>query len=347
MPDHAVPYLFERDGTNCENLPETHNYIKRIRKFIDIHYKNKVLLAEANQWPEDLVPYFGDGDEFHLAYNFPLMPRMFMAIKQELRKPIIEIFQKIPKIPDNCQWTTFLRNHDELTLEMCSDEERDYMYKAYAQDKQMKINIGIRRRLAPLMDNDSRKIELLYAMLLTLPGSPIIYYGDEIGMGDNIYLGDRNGVRTPMQWNDEKNAGFSNCKPSQLYAPVINDPEYNYNAINVEAQLRNPNSLLNFLKTLIHVRKKYTVFGDGSITFLYPENKKILAYIRSNGLHNVLCVFNLSNIAQPAEIDISQYKEYSFIELIGETEFPKITESPYFLTLGPYGFYMFYLNQPD
>ena len=246
----AVPYLFEREGTNCENLFETHMYLKKIRNFIDKNFPEKILLAEANQWPEDLLHYFGDGDEFHMAFNFPLMPRMFMAVKQEHHGPIVDIMKSLPDIPDNCQWAIFLRNHDELTLEMCTDEERDYMFKSYAHDKQMKINVGIRRRLAPLLDNSFRKIELLNTMLFTLPGTPVIYYGDEIGMGDNIYLGDRNGVRTPMHWDQNKNSGFSNCNPSRHHAPIITDPEYNYNSTNVESQKNNPNSIFNFLNSL-------------------------------------------------------------------------------------------------
>ncbi len=341
----AVPYLFEREGTNCENLPETHSYMKEIRAYIDKNHKGKMLLAEANQWPEDLIPYFGNNDEFHMAYNFPLMPRMFMALKQEHHGPIVDIIKRTPDIPAGCQWAIFLRNHDELTLEMCTDEERDYMYKSYAKDKQMKINVGIRRRLAPLLDNDRRKVELLNTMLLTLAGTPILYYGDEIGMGDNVYLGDRNGVRTPMQWNENKNAGFSDCPPSKLYAPVIIDPEYNYHSINVESQQNNENSLLNFIKRLIRIRKEHTVFGRGTLEFIYPENKKVLVYLRKmEGANTILCIFNLSSRAQPAEIYLEDFKGMTPLELFGKTEFPAIGELPYYLTLSPYSYLLFELQ---
>lgn len=343
----AVPYLFEREGTNCENLQETHDYLKEIRKFIDENYDNKILLAEANQWPEDLIPYFSNGDEFHMAFNFPLMPRMFMAIKQEHHGPIVDIVKSTPKIPDNCQWAIFLRNHDELTLEMCTDEERDYMYDKYAKDKQMKCNIGIRRRLAPLLDNDLRKIVLLYAILFSLPGAPVIYYGDEIGMGDNIYLGDRDGVRTPMQWNDDRNAGFSKAKSSMLYAPVNMDPEYNYNAKNVDTQRNHPNSLFNWIKLFIKIRKKFHLFGSGELQFIYPENKKILVFLRQFNSKTILCVFNMADTAQPVEIDLHDYNGYIPIELMGSTPFPKIGEWSYFLTLSPYGYYLFYLQKPE
>jgi len=341
----AVPYLFEEEGTNCENLPKTHEFVKRLRKEIDAKYTDKILLAEANQWPEDLIPYFGDGDEFHMAYNFPLMPRIFMSVKQEHHGPIVDIMQRLPKIPENCQWAIFLRNHDELSLEMVTDEERDYMYNEYAKDRQMRINKGIRRRLAPLMENDRRKIELMYCLLFTLPGTPIIYYGDEIGMGDNIYLGDRNGVRTPMQWSENKNADFSNGNPSQLYAPVSLDPEYNYNSINVDSQVNNPNSLLNFVKSIIKVRKKCNIFGIGKIDFVYPDNKKILVFIREYNDQKILCVFNLSKKSQPVELHISHLNGYIPIELFGDTVFPKIGELPYFLTLSPYGYYLFLLKK--
>lgn len=340
----AVPYLFEREGTNCENLPETHEFIKYLRKFIDDNYPDKILLAEANQWPEDLLVYFGEGDEFHMAFNFPLMPRMFMAVKQEHHGPIVDIMKRLPDIPSTCQWAIFLRNHDELTLEMCTDEERDYMFKEYAKDKQMKINVGIRRRLAPLLENSYRKMELLNTILFTLPGTPVIYYGDEIGMGDNIYLGDRNGVRTPMHWDQNKNAGFSGCAPSRLHAPIIADPEYNYNTINVESQKNNPNSILNFMKNLISVRKKYKIFGYADLEFIYPENKKILAFLREYDGEIILCVFNLSGKSQPVEMDLSTYKDKTPLEILGDTEFPKIGELPYFLTLSPYGYYLFYLK---
>ena len=340
----AVPYLFEREGTNCENLPETHQFIKEIRKFMDENYKDRILLAEANQWPEDVRSYFGGGDEFHMAYNFPLMPRMFMALKQEHHGPIVDIIKRTPKIPDNCQWATFLRTHDELTLEMCTDEERDYMFRMYAREKQMRLNRGIRRRLAPLLDNDRRKIELLYTLLFSLPGVPVIYYGDELGMGDNVYLGDRNGVRTPMQWNENKNAGFSDANPSKLYAPVITDPEYNYHAINVEAQVHNPHSLLKFVRLLVRRTKDWPVFTNGELVFFFPENKKILVFIRTLQDKQMLCVFNLSKSSQPVEIILKEYSGFTPVELLGNVPFPKIGELPYLLTLSPYGFYIFHLE---
>ncbi|MDQ3930411.1 MAG: maltose alpha-D-glucosyltransferase [Chloroflexota bacterium] len=341
----AVPYLFEREGTNCENLPETHEYLKEVRRFVDQHYEGKVLLAEANQWPADLLPYFGNGDEFQMCFNFPLMPRIFMSLRREERWPIIEIISQLPKIPENCQWGIFLRNHDELTLEMVTDEERDYMYYEYARDPRMKINIGIRRRLAPLLDNGRRQIELLNNLLLTLPGTPVLYYGDELGMGDNIFLGDRDGVRTPMQWTSDRNAGFSRADPARLYSPVINDPVYGYQSINVEAQMRTQTSLLRWMRRMIHVRKKYPVFGRGDITFLNPANPKVLAYIRHHEDVDVLCVSNLSRFAQPVELDLAQFNGRRPIELIGETPFPRIGELPYFLTLGPHSFFWFRLQR--
>jgi maltose alpha-D-glucosyltransferase/alpha-amylase len=344
----AVPYLFEREGTNCENLPETHEYLKEIRRAVEEKYGgDKVLLAEANQWPEDLLPYFGDGDEFHMAFNFPLMPRIFMALRREDRTPIMEIISRLPAIPEPCQWGIFLRNHDELTLEMVTDEERDYMYYEYAKDPRMKINIGIRRRLAPLMDNGRRQMEFLANLLLTLPGTPVLYYGDEIGMGDNIYLGDRDGVRTPMQWTGDRNAGFSRADPARLYSPPITDPVYGYQAINVEAQLRTQTSLLNWMRRLIRVRKQYPVFGRGDIQFLHPENKKVLAYVRRGGGQHVLCVANLSRFSQPVEMDLREYNGWTPVELIGNTRFPRIGELPYFITLGPHGFFWFRLEQPQ
>lgn len=342
----AVPYLFEREGTNCENLLETHQYCKQVREAIDARYENKLLLAEANQWPEDLLPYFGNGDEFQMAFNFPLMPRIFMALRREERRPIIDIISRLPDIPENCQWGIFLRNHDELTLEMVTDEERDYMYHEYARDPRMKINIGIRRRLAPLLDNGRRQIELLNSLLLTLPGTPIIYYGDEMGMGDNIYLGDRDGVRTPMQWTGDRNAGFSRVDPARLYSPVISDPVYGYQSINVEAQQRTQTSLLNWMKRMIRVRQKYSVFGRGSTTFLHPANQKVLAYIREYQEQRILVVCNLSRFSQPVEIDLSAYSGSLPVELIGETVFPRIGDLPYFITLGPHGFYWFRLDTP-
>jgi maltose alpha-D-glucosyltransferase/alpha-amylase len=334
----AIPYLVERDGTNCENLPETHAVIKRIRAEIDAHYENRVILAEANQWPADVRPYFGDGDECHMAFHFPLMPRMYMALRQEDRMPITEIMAQTPVIPDNCQWGLFLRNHDELTLEMVSDDERDYMYFAYSADPRMRINIGIRRRLAPLVDNNRRRIELLNSLLFSFPGTPILYYGDEIGMGDNIYLGDRNGVRTPMQWTGDRNAGFSRAVPAKLYSPVIMDPIWGYEAVNVEAQQGDPSSLLNWMRNLIALRKLFRVFGRGTLKFLQPANRKILAYIREDGDEKVLCVANLSRFAQPAQLDLSEYEGMVPIEMLGYVEFPAISRQPYAITLGPYGF---------
>jgi maltose alpha-D-glucosyltransferase / alpha-amylase len=343
----AVPYLFEREGTICENLPETHAYLKEVRAEIDRQYPGRILLAEANQWPADVRPYFGDGNEFHMAFNFPVMPRIFMALRREDRRPIIDIISQLPTIPDPCQWCLFLRNHDELTLEMVTDEERDYMYYEYAKDPRMKINLGIRRRLAPLVDNGRRRMELLNSLLFTLPGSPIIYYGDEIGMGDNIYLGDRNGVRTPMQWSGDRNAGFSRADAARLYSPVIMDPVYGYQAINVEAQLRDPSSLLNWMKRLIRLRKNYPVFGRGAIEFLHPENRKVLPYIRSGEGQTVLVVNNLSRFVQPVELDLGHYNGWTPVEIFGETRFPPIGELPYFLTLGPHGFYWFRLEPPQ
>jgi maltose alpha-D-glucosyltransferase/alpha-amylase len=342
----AIPYLFEREGTNGENLPETHAYLKEVRREIDRQFPGRILLAEANQWPADVRPYFGDGDEFHMAFNFPVMPRIYMALRREDRTPIIDIISQLPDIPDACQWCLFLRNHDELTLEMVTDEERDYMYNEYAKDPRMKINVGIRRRLAPLVDNGRRRIELLNSLLFTLPGSPIIYYGDEIGMGDNIYLGDRNGVRTPMQWSGDRNAGFSRADAARLYSPVITDPVYGYQATNVEAQLRNPSSLLNWMKRLIKLRKQYPVFGRGAIEFCHPKNQKVLVYIRSGEGQTVLVVNNLSRFVQPVELDLSKYDGWTPVEIIGETPFPQIGQLPYFLTLGPHGFYWFRLEAP-
>jgi len=340
----AVPYLFEREGTSCENLEETHAFVRELRAFIDTGYQGRILLAEANQWPEDLVPYFSNGDEFHMAYNFPVMPRMFMAIKQEHHGPIVDIMQRLPQIPEGCQWATFLRNHDELTLEMCTDAERDYMYATYARDPQMKCNIGIRRRLAPLVENDRRKIELLHAMLFALPGTPVLYYGDEIGMGDNIWLGDRNGVRTPMQWDDGRNAGFSRCAPSRLYAPVIMDPIYSYSAVNVEVQDSDPSSLLNFMRRLIRVRKEYPAFGSGSLRFFFAENKRIMALMREYEGERLLCVFNLANSCQYAMLEIQELAGCVPHELIDGAVFPPIGELPYLLTFGPHGFYLFKLE---
>lgn len=335
----AAPYLVEREGTKCENLPETHAILKLFRRTIDEQYTGRILLAEANQWPEDVVPYFGDNDEFHMAFHFPLMPRMFMALRREDRTPIVEILTRTPPIPLGCQWSLFLRNHDELTLEMVSDEERDYMFKAYARDPRMRLNVGIRRRLAPLMDNDRRQIELLNAMLLSLHGSPVIYYGDEIGMGDNIYLGDRNGVRTPMQWTGDRNAGFSRADPARLYCPVNMDPVYGYQAVNVEAQLRTPASLLNWMRKIIAVRKAHPVFGRGSMEIFEPDNLAIFAYLREWEDSRVVCVNNLSSKAQQVDLDLSRFEGAVPVEMLGESRFRPITRAPYTLTLAPYGFF--------
>ena len=339
----AIPYLVERDGTSCENLPETHQAIKTIRAAIDAEYDNRLILAEANQWPADVRPYFGDGDECHMAFHFPLMPRIYMALRQEDRLPITDIMAQTPAIPDNCQWGLFLRNHDELTLEMVTDDERDYMYFAYSNDPRMRINVGIRRRLAPLVDNNRRRIELLNSLLLSFPGTPILYYGDEIGMGDNIYLGDRNGVRTPMQWNSDRNAGFSRCDPARLYFPVVMDPIYGYQAINVEAQLSDQSSLLHWTRNMIALRKLFHVFGRGTLKFLSPANRKILAYLRDldrgDGTHEtVLCVANLSRFAQPVSLDLAEYAGFEPVEMLGYVPFPAIDESPYAMTLAPYSF---------
>jgi maltose alpha-D-glucosyltransferase / alpha-amylase len=341
----AVPYLVEREGTSCENLPETHAVIKEIRRRLDQSYPGKMLLAEANQWPADVRAYFGDGDEFHTAFHFPLMPRMFMAVKLEDRKPIIEILDQTPAIPENCQWCIFLRNHDELTLEMVTDIERDYMYDEYATDKTMRINLGIRRRLAPMMENDRRRIELLNGLLMSMPGTPIIYYGDEIGMGDNIYLGDRNGVRTPMQWNGGTNAGFSFADPERLYSPLISNSVYGYQAVNVDSQKRSNHSLLSWMKALIRTRNAYRVFSRGRMEFLRPSNHRVLAYIRELGNDKILVVNNLSCSAQAVELDVQQYKGYIPIEMFGRNLFPRFGELPYLLTLGPYQFYWFRLRR--
>jgi maltose alpha-D-glucosyltransferase/alpha-amylase len=341
----AIPYLVEREGTNCENLPETHAVLKEFRRKLDEHYPGRMLLAEANQWPADLRPYFGDEDEFHMAFHFPLMPRMFMGLKLEDRKPITEILQQTPEIPASCQWSLFLRNHDELTLEMVTDLERDYMYDSYAESKMMRINLGIRRRLAPLLSNDRRRIELMNGMLMSLPGTPIIYYGDEIGMGDNINLGDRNGVRTPMQWTGETNAGFSKAPPEHLYAPLIQDPVYGFPAVNVLRQKTAENSLFNWMQRIIAVRKSTAVFGRGTIEFLYPANHRILAYIRRLGSEVILVVNNLSSTAQPVELDLRRFKGNILIEMFGKNMFPRIGELPYLLTIGPYQFYWFRLRR--
>ncbi|MDQ3757662.1 MAG: maltose alpha-D-glucosyltransferase [Actinomycetota bacterium] len=339
----AVPYLYERDGTNGENLPETHEYLRRLRKEVDAQYPGKVLLAEANQWPADVVDYFGDGDECHMCFHFPLMPRMFMAVRREQRTPITEILAQTPAIPPGCQWGMFLRNHDELTLEMVTDEERDYMYAEYAKDPRMKANVGIRRRLAPLVDNDRRVAELLHALLFSMPGSPILYYGDEIGMGDNIYLGDRDGVRTPMQWTPDRNGGFSRADFARLYLPPIVDPVYGFQAVNVEAEMRDQSSMLHWMRRMLQVRKQHPLFGTGSFEVIPADNPSVLAYVRCEGDDLVLCVNNLSRFAQPAELPLQRFDGKTPIELLGRVPFPRIGELPYFVTLGPYAFYWFQL----
>jgi maltose alpha-D-glucosyltransferase/alpha-amylase len=340
----AVPYLYEREGTNCENLPETHAFLRHLRRHIDERFSGRMLLAEANQWPEDASAYFGKGDECHMAFHFPLMPRLFMSLQMEDRYPLLDILAQTPQIPETCQWALFLRNHDELTLEMVTDEERDYMFRFYACDAQARINLGIRRRLAPLLGNDRRRIELMNALLFSLPGTPVLYYGDEIGMGDNVYLGDRNGVRTPMQWSSDRNAGFSRANPQRLYAPIIIDPEYHYESINVEAQQANRHSLLHWTKRLISLRKRYRVFGHGSIEFLMPSNRKILAFVRRWGDERVLLVANLSRVAQYAELDLSAHRGAVPVELFGRTAFPPVGDLPYLVTLGPHSFYWFALE---
>jgi len=340
----AVPYLFEREGTNCENLPETHAFFREFRKKLDEKYKDRLLLAEANQLPNDVRQYFGEGDEFHMAFHFPLMPNIFMALARQNRQPIINVMNNTPGIPENCQWGIFVRNHDEVTLEMVNSLQRVYMWQAYAADFRMRLNLGIRRRLAPLLDNDRRQIELMKSILLTMPGSPILYYGDEIGMGDNIYLGDRNGVRTPMQWSIDRNAGFSMSDPEQTYLPVINNPVYGYQTINVEAQLRTPSSLLNTMKKLIRVRKKHKAFGRGTLEFLAPRNSSVLAYIRKYDGDILLIVQNLANSSQPVELDLKKYKGAIPIEMLDEVRFPAIGELPYLLTLSPYGYLWFRLD---
>ena len=339
----AVPYLCEREGTSNENLPETHAVIRHLRAELDRHYRNRMFLAEANQWPEEVREYFGSGDECHMAYHFPLMPRMYMAIAQEDRHPIVEIMEQTPDIPDSCQWALFLRNHDELTLEMVTDRERDYLYQAYAADSRARLNLGIRRRLAPLLDNDRHRIELMNLLLMTMPGSPILYYGDEIGMGDNVQLGDRNGVRTPMQWSGGTNGGFSTVDPNRLYLQPIDDPVYGYGAVNVESQHRNPSSLLNWMRRLIAMRKGYQAFGRGSLVFLRPGNRKILAYLREHADETILCVANLSRAPQAVELDLSAFKGRVPVELMGRSRFPPVGELPYLLTLSGHGFYAFRL----
>jgi maltose alpha-D-glucosyltransferase/alpha-amylase len=340
----AIPYLFEREGTNCENLPETHRFLKDMRAHVDAKFNNRMLLGEANQWPEDAVTYFGDGDECHMAFHFPLMPRLFMALHMEDRFPVMDILDQTPAIPENCQWAIFLRNHDELTLEMVTDEERDYMYRVYAQDSRMRINLGIRRRLFPLLGNHRRRTELANALLFSLPGSPTIYYGDEIGMGDNVYLGDRDGVRTPMQWSADRNAGFSRANPQKLFLPLIISPEYHFEVINVEVQQANPHSTLWWMKRLIALRKRFKAFSRGSIQFLTPDNHRILAFIRRYENERLLIVCNLSRFVQHVQLDLTAYQGMVPVELFGRTPFPPVQAAPYFLSLGPHSFFWFYLT---
>jgi len=340
----AIPYLVEREGTSCENLPETHVLVKKLRQEIDASYEGRMILAEANQWPTDVRPYFGDGDECHMAFHFPLMPRIYMALRQEDRLPITDIMAQTPEIPETCQWALFLRNHDELTLEMVTNDERDYMYLAYSSDSRMRVNLGIRRRLATLMDNNRRRIELLNSLLFSFPGTPVLYYGDEIGMGDNIYLGDRNGVRTPMQWNADRNAGFSRASPARLYSPVIMDPIVGYEAVNVEAQQGDPSSLLSWMRNMINLRKLFRVFGRGTLEFLNPSNRKVLAYLRRDDEQVVLCVANLSRFAQPVDLDLAELEGAIPVEMLGYVDFPPIGKQPYRLTLGPYGFFWLELH---
>ena len=340
----AVPYLVEREGTSCENLPETHAVLKELRARLDAHFTDRVLLAEANMWPEDVRPYFGDGDEFHMSFHFPIMPRMFMALRLEDRKPLIDIIERTPNIPETCQWGLFLRNHDELTLEMVSDIERQYMWDEYAKDPRARINLGIRRRLAPLMDGDRRRIELMSGLLLSMPGSPIIYYGDEIGMGDNVYLGDRNGVRTPMQWHSGVNAGFSTADPERLWLPLISNAVYGYQAINVESQERNATSLLHWIRRLIEVRRSTHAFGRGSIEFVKPDNHRVLAFTRTLNRETILVVSNLAGTAQAVELDLSPLAGAIPIEMFGHSVFPRISRDPYVMMMGPYNFYWFRLR---
>jgi maltose alpha-D-glucosyltransferase/alpha-amylase len=347
----AVPYLYERPGTNGENLPETHEFMRKVRKTVDDEYPDRVLLAEANQWPADVVDYFGSfeqgGDECHMCFHFPVMPRIFMAVRRESRYPISEILEQTPAIPDHCQWGIFLRNHDELTLEMVTDEDRDYMWSEYAKDPRMKANIGIRRRLAPLLENDINQIELFTALLLALPGSPVLYYGDEIGMGDNIWLGDRDGVRTPMQWTPDRNAGFSTATPGRLHLPTVQDPVFGYQSVNVEAELENTSSLLHWTRRMVHARKQHPAFGMGSFTDLGGSNPSVFSFSRDFGDDTVLCVNNLSRFPQPVELDLRRWEGSQPIEMLGHVRFPRIGELPYLLTLSGHGFYWFLISRAE
>ena len=343
----AIPYLIERDGTNCENLPETHVVLKALRAAMDAEFTDRVFLAEANQWPPDVRPYFGESDECHMAFHFPLMPRMYMALRKEDRTPIVDIMRQTPAIPDDCQWAIFLRNHDELTLEMVTDEERDYMYNEYAKDRRMRINVGIRRRLAPLLDGGRRQMELMNALLMSMPGTPILYYGDEIGMGDNVYLGDRNGVRTPMQWNSDRNAGFSEADSAALYSPVIADPPYSYHTVNVSAQERVPTSLLRWMRRLIQVRKEHIAFGRGTWEPINADNRRVLVFLRRYKGETLLCVNNLSRYSQYVSLELAEFEGRVPVEVWGKNPFPPIGELPYLLTLGPHNFYWFKLASPE
>jgi maltose alpha-D-glucosyltransferase/alpha-amylase len=342
----AIPYLVEREGTSCENLPETHVVLKQLRAALDAEFQDRVFLAEANQWPDDVRPYFGNGDECHMAFHFPVMPRMYMAVAQEDRTPIVDIMARTPSIPPQCQWAIFLRNHDELTLEMVTDDERTFMYGHYAKDARMRINVGIRRRLAPLMENGRKEIELMNALLMSLPGSPVLYYGDEIGMGDNIYLGDRNGVRTPMQWSADRNAGFSTVESAALYFPVIADPPYSYQAVNVESQEQTSTSLLNWMRAIVRLRRRYQAFGRGTFEPLAPQNRRVLVFLRRFGDETILCVNNLARHAQYVELDLREFDGWSPMELWSGQAFPKIGTLPYLLTLNGRDFMWFKLAPP-
>jgi maltose alpha-D-glucosyltransferase/alpha-amylase len=343
----AIPYLIERDGTNCENLPETHAVLKDLRRTLDAEFDGRVFLAEANQWPTDVRAYFGESDECHMAFHFPVMPRMYMGLRKEDRTPIVDIMRQTPEIPEDCQWTIFLRNHDELTLEMVTDDERDYMYREYARDPRMRVNVGIRRRLAPLMENGRRQMEIMNALLMSLPGTPTVYYGDEIGMGDNVYLGDRNGVRTPMQWSSDRNAGFSSAEGAALYSPVIADPPYSFHSVNVSAQERTPTSLLRWMRRLVQVRKKFKAFGRGTFEALDPNNRRVLVFLRRYRDEVILCVNNLSRFAQFVELDLREFSGWVPLELWGDNRFPPIGDLPYLLTLGPHNFLWFRLMPAD
>jgi maltose alpha-D-glucosyltransferase/alpha-amylase len=343
----AIPYLIERDGTNCENLPETHQILKKLRAAMDEEFQHRIFLAEANQWPPDVRPYFGDSDECHMAFHFPLMPRMYMALRKEDRTPIVDIMRQTPDIPEDCQWAVFLRNHDELTLEMVTDEERDYMYTEYAKDKRMRINVGIRRRLMPLLDGGRRQVEMMNALLMSMPGTPILYYGDEIGMGDNVYLGDRNGVRTPMQWTSDRNAGFSEADSAALYSPVIADAPYSYHTVNVTAQERLPTSLLRWMRKLIAVRKENLAFGRGTWEPINADNRRVLVFLRRYRGETILCVNNLSRWAQFVTLELAEFRGRVPVELWSNNPFPPIGELPYLLTLGPHNFIWFKIVPPD